>query len=322
MKNHSEHIDRLLARHFANEPLSLEENGELMDWMVDHKDTYQQLARLLSVQQYDCAQAWEKIRPQLAASVPSRHFSLRKVLAYAACLVLLVGVTQYFFSRGDEDSLVYRNTGSELMAVTLPDQSSVVLHPQSQLTFQQVETGRKIEMEGKAFFKVKPQQGQPFVVNSKGVEVRVLGTSFLVDNLSDTVTSVYVREGLVRVSADEEQVLLHANQQAKVAPAGIQKDTLLTPAAVFQGYLPNRVYRNAPMAQVIEDIETEFHVEIIADEAVLKSRISTTLHMTRVEELLEELCYICHCRYEQLPSGKYQLTADGGTSSDDRTVAP
>ena len=310
MKDNILSIDQLLARHFSNERLTSEQEEVLTAWIVDHKEEYRQLSQVLSSKQFDTDQAWKIVSSRLTPSHKSLRIPFRKILAYAACILLLVGVTHYFLTRSEDDALLYSNDSHELMAVTLPDSSEVVLYPHSSVNYRQSSASdRDVALEGKAFFKVRRQQGHPFVVHSHAVQVKVLGTAFLVESRPDQETGVYVREGLVSVSTADQQVLLSANQQATVKRTLIEKDTLRVPAQIFKAHIPTRVYHNAPLSEVLKEVEQEFHVDIQVDSALLASRVSTTIKMTQVEDILNELSYICNGKYQKIACQQYRMSS-------------
>ncbi|MDR1919394.1 MAG: FecR domain-containing protein [Tannerellaceae bacterium] len=66
--------------------------------------------------------------------------------------------------------------------LTLPDSSKVWLNAQSTLTYpSHFEKGdRLVELDGEAYFTVKHKEEQPFIVQTKQMDIKVLGTEFSV----------------------------------------------------------------------------------------------------------------------------------------------
>src|SRR5690606_5417426 len=88
--------------------------------------------------------------------------------------------------------------------ITLPDGTKVWLNAASSLKFPSTFTGlgnRKVELSGEAYFEVAKDKTHPFIVNSTGQEVEVLGTHFNISNYADEgIAKTTLLEGSVRVS--------------------------------------------------------------------------------------------------------------------------
>ncbi len=91
--------------------------------------------------------------------------------------------------------------------VLLPDSSVVVLNSGSTIRFPDRFRGnkREIVLTGQAFFKVRSRPQQSFIVKADSLQVRVLGTSFIVSNVhSARLATVGVTSGKVAVRYDRE----------------------------------------------------------------------------------------------------------------------
>lgn len=111
--------------------------------------------------------------------------------------------------------------------VDLPDGTKVWLNAASTLKFPSVFNSkeRRVELDGEAYFEVNPSQAAgrsakaPFIVASRGQEVKVLGTHFNVNAYSDEGSvKTTLLEGAVRVvsTGTSESKLLYPGQQAKL----------------------------------------------------------------------------------------------------------
>lgn len=109
--------------------------------------------------------------------------------------------------------------------VVLPDGSTVWLNAVSELKFPSTFTGsvdRKVELSGEAYFEIAKDKAHPFIVISKGQEVKVLGTHFNIHGYEDEGnTKTTVLEGSVSVAVlsdahheDVSNLILRPNQQA------------------------------------------------------------------------------------------------------------
>lgn len=107
----------------------------------------------------------------------------------------------------------------------LSDGSQVWLNSGSSLRYPTRFTGttRKVELKGEGFFQVHKDKKHPFIVNSSGVNVKVLGTSFNVRSYGDhNKVQTTLVEGSVcmypKGVSSKKAVLLKPNQQGSFAP--------------------------------------------------------------------------------------------------------
>lgn len=103
--------------------------------------------------------------------------------------------------------------------VILPDGSAVWLNAASSLHFptQFVGKERRVELIGEGYFEIKKNAMQPFVVNTDGQEVRVLGTHFNINAYKEnSITKTTLLEGSVKVSKGEQSYMLAPGQEASL----------------------------------------------------------------------------------------------------------
>ncbi len=168
---------------------------------------------------------------------------------------------------------------SERAIIRLTDGTRVQLNVDSRLTvppdFGHIT--RTIELKGEAFFEVATDSTRPFVVHSREVTTRVLGTAFDVNAYpEEEETQVVVSEGKVslRTHADadgdgeedrssEEGVVLTKQQMARITRGGTrifrQKSDLVQHLAWMEGHL---VLRKAPFEEVVRKVERWYDLEI------------------------------------------------------------
>lgn len=124
---------------------------------------------------------------------PLKVFAL--VLRYAAILVFGFGLAWLFLSRNRElpgtskADAFFRVTvayGSK-STIDLPDGSVVTLNSGSTLKYPGTfaVSDRTVILDGEAFFDVKKNPSRPFLVRTKDITVKVLGTTFNVKSYSD-----------------------------------------------------------------------------------------------------------------------------------------
>lgn len=110
--------------------------------------------------------------------------------------------------------------------VTLPDGTKVWLNAASSLKYPTAFTGseRKVELTGEAYFEVTENKSQPFMVESQGHVIQVLGTAFNINayqNESHMITTL-VRGSISLTHAQTgEKAVLKPNQQALLSGQSI-----------------------------------------------------------------------------------------------------
>lgn len=154
---------------------------------------------------------------------------LRNVMQYAAIAIVLIAstffATRYIYnnvSNTEEMNTLYVPAGQRAK-LTLQDGSTVWLNANSTLNYPSKFVGkqRNVSIEGEAFFDIAQDKKKPFVVSTKEVKMKVLGTQFNVHSYPETD---YVRtdlvEGSVKVytqNLEAEGVTLKPNEQITVA---------------------------------------------------------------------------------------------------------
>ncbi|MCD0489175.1 FecR domain-containing protein [Pedobacter sp. MC2016-14] len=93
----------------------------------------------------------------------------------------------------------------ETYIVQLPDGSRVWLNSASSLTYTaklNQEGKRKVKLDGEAYFEINKDKLHPFIVESRGQQIEVLGTHFNVNTYKDEpLITTTLLEGSVRVTA-------------------------------------------------------------------------------------------------------------------------
>ena len=219
------------------------------------------------------------------ASTPSVGSSAARrwrgpVFAVAAALTAMVGIAQW---RGGDTGTaqVYATTVGQRDSVRLSDGSTVVLAPGSRLT---VAAGfrrghREVTLDGAAFFEVQHDGAHPFVVHSRGAEIRDIGTAFSVNTDVNGRVSVAVTHGIVALrdttAGSAAPVELRAGDRGvlgagtlAVARGTVTEDDM----SWTRGQL---VYRDAPLAEVQADVRRWYGIELQVADAALAGRTLT-----------------------------------------------
>jgi transmembrane sensor len=174
-------------------------------------------------------------------------------------------------------------TGSETMTITIPkgntyrvnlsDGTKVYLNADSRLTFPTSFVGRNrtVELDGEAYFDVAHDAGHPFVVRTKGMETKVLGTEFYVRANAYEPQEVTLISGRIEVSTPRQSLVMSPGQQTHIAADGTQT-VLHADVDHYTYWRDGFIYNdNVDMLQVMREIGRNYNCDI-------EFRDSTLLH--------------------------------------------
>lgn len=181
--------------------------------------------------------------------------------------------------------------------VRLPDGTNVWLNALSTLkfplTFSKLKQ-RRVELNGEAYFEVKKNTAQPFIVNSAKQEVEVFGTHFNVNSYTDEYSiKTTLLEGSVKVSLVNSSVSGHLKpgMQSTLTSSGIRILKLTDPEEVIDWKSGYFTFNRENLDQVMRKVSRWYDVNVIyKDETIKNIPFSGTItRFARVSELLKML---------------------------------
>lgn len=132
----------------------------------------------------------------------------------AAAVVIIVASLSLIWWKAAEQkhrydaAMITMQTGDTIKKITLPDSSTVWLNARGKIHFQRSlgDASRTVYLdEGEAFFEVKKDPSKPFYVHARGINTRVLGTSFNIKAYrSLQFVRVTVATGIVQVAGNQQ----------------------------------------------------------------------------------------------------------------------
>lgn len=175
---------------------------------------------------------------------------------------------------------------------TLPDGSTVWLNTNSMLKYPETFTGGKrlVELEGEALFEVTEDRNNPFFVRTRGMDVEVLGTKFLVNNYPQkTVAETVLVNGSVKIKGDYApetrllkpgELFAYNKQTGQTALSKVDTDN-------YTNWIHSKlVFDNTNLAHVIINLEKWFGVNIVASADLINIHMSFTIRRESLEEVL------------------------------------
>jgi ferric-dicitrate binding protein FerR (iron transport regulator) len=238
----------------------------------------------------DTERLWQRIQADKEAPVAvkplggRRRFLFGIAGAAAAAIALLV-----FVIFGIDRPNRVRTPYGEQLAVSLPDQSEVRLNAGSTLEYD--DSGRRIKLDGEAFFAV--EKGSTFLVETDLGQVAVLGTKFNVFSREDRF-SVHCTEGRVQVTTptDPEGVILTPGMASTLDENGRLLTENLSGLDAEVAWLQD-LYRfdNQPLRVVFAEMERQFGVDIEAGQDILSINHVGSFEGTDLDSALFQVCY-------------------------------
>lgn len=217
----------------------------------------------------------------------------------AASLALLLSVGYWLggINEPDVQTVYVVNAGRQSMeSFDLPDGSHVSLNAGSQLTYPEHFSGknREIYLSGQAFFKVHHDTDHPFIVKTKNMDVKALGTSFEVFSIdSVSYTEMILSDGAVEVNTKKSDgegdiYLVLPNEKLTYelnGKAEIEKVDASQYSAWYREGKPR--FKNEKLAMILPRLENWFgtHLEC-PDELADKYSFTFSVHNESLELLL------------------------------------
>ena len=219
----------------------------------------------------------------------------------ASIALLVIGIFVFYKpqSRQTKDDETQYVATDAIKNITLSDGSEIILNSGTTLR----ETSREVWLEeGEAFFNVKPNTGQPFIVHLRnGLTVRVTGTSFTIQSYAElSFQEVSVLSGNVNVSTPENKSLeLAANQQATyyAAKKELTRESInsVQKAAWRTGTI---VLESASADELSLRIRQLYGKEVVFENQSGSMSINMTLdRSTAINEIADEIAFLYDLSY-------------------------
>ncbi|MBW1658547.1 FecR family protein [Flavobacterium quisquiliarum] len=287
-------------------------------------------SKLSSSQVHEALQlTWQRIEQREALSQETLKIKRLRTIRYwgtGIAAAILVGLFSAWFFKNDilpHDNIVtynelveenneglveQTNNTEKSQTITLSDGSSVLLQPNSKLSYPKIFTGneRKVYLSGEGFFEISKNPKKPFFVYANEIVTRVVGTSFRIKAYPDQQNvEVLVRTGKVRVksndmvrSVENEEIILLPNQAVRFARKDFvfNKITNITADPILVNSVTNIEqlsfeFTDIPVAQILETIEQAYLVDIDFPNDKLKDcRLTTSLSDQPLAEKLKIIC--------------------------------
>lgn len=291
---------------------------------------------------------WNKARERWASNdqqpvaLRTTHLRLTKIIRYAAvaaCFILLAGAGAWWLvtHRAKGDSLVHNNVittknGSH-SRINLPDGTEVWLNAGSNLTYNELfgKETRDVQLVGEAFFDVTKDAAHPFIIHTKTMNIKVLGTAFNVRAYPDEkTTEAALLRGSIEISLTarpSDRIFLKPNEKIAVrndepqlfknsdtATVKEKEENTAAPAiavskltydgadstVVEAAWVKNKlIFRNKPFEELTKEMERWYNVSIIIkNRSLIQRRFTGIFYNESAQEALDKLKVTYPFRYQ------------------------
>lgn len=213
------------------------------------------------------------------------------------------------------------NLESKPKKVTFEDGSYVILEANASIKYPShfLKDKREVVLEGTGFFEISPDASRPFMVYSKELVTKVLGTSFqVIANAGNAVTEVAVKTGKVAVSpvyrrldlvadilGNTKEVILTPNQKTvfKAGDQHFEQSLVNNPEPLIHNNKTEDKelfsFNDAPLAEVVATLKKTYGIEfLIEDKSLMDNTFTGDLTEQNLYHKLDFLCAAVKATYE------------------------
>lgn len=303
-------IDYKILKNFSAGKYSLKDFRQVANWFEDGNKE----AELKSAIQHhwdefseqpagekDLSMVLNQLKQKIAEQKPVVNFRIKLQQFYmkAAAILLLPLILYSVYSSFFESRQADLSASIEIVSphgartkFQLPDGTLGWLNGGSSLKYTNTfQTKRKIYLVGEAWFEVAHDSERPFVVNTKKLDVNVLGTKFNVTAYPDeNETSVVLQEGKVNVNGFKGSYTVNIEPDQKFTyDNSLQSGTIQeVKASQFSAWKDGLlVFRNEPLSEVLKRVGRWYNVEIKLNDPELENfKYRATFQEEQVEEVI------------------------------------
>ena len=214
-------------------------------------------------------EAWSRLHNRLkqdgllTAEPKRRAISPAFTWSVAVFAALCVCISVFYISQKTntitEDLLTLQNDQeSGTLVKTLNDGSVVYLNTQTSLQYPKAfkESKREVFLQGDAFFDIAGNPGHPFVIDTRLVQIEVLGTAFNVKCNEPDNFSLSVLHGLVRITMKDSQqsFLISQGQTAEIDYLQQPKISQTEDINLFSKYTKQMHFKDEILSNIVKVI--------------------------------------------------------------------
>lgn len=194
-----------------------------------------------------------------------KNFLKKIVPLVAACILTVICVSLFVeFPNYSKEYLASNKIQNDIL---LPDNSKISLDANTSINVKYYKDKRVVKLsDGKAIFDVTSNKTQPFIINTKRINVKVLGTKFEVVNLENKL-QVNVLEGKVQVSKaldDKELAIVTKGQSLQLDNnANLISQNSVNIEKMFQWREGKYSFKQTSLNEVLNEFSKHLDINIV-----------------------------------------------------------
>lgn len=250
--------------------------------------------------------------------MPSKS-TIPAFLKYAAILLIGVGIVFFGINYTNDLSngkIAFQTLDKQTREVILLDGSKVYLSENSSIAYVNDFEGatREVILKGKAFFDIKRNENKPFIVRTDNSEIKVLGTSFLVDCHLGESTEVVVKTGKVSVArkstTNSNTIELNPGEVGLVKVDVKKSVNQNTNYLAWQTKIIN--FSHAEMSEVVNVLEEVYFVDIkLSDANINNCSLTAKFDHREIDTVLEIISQTFNMNLQKKGKSKFVLSGEG-----------
>lgn len=270
------------------------------------------------IPEFDEYKVYQNVLTAVNKKKERRIISILKWACVIALFLFNAGYFTYQFVTKDETS-VYREicaAKGERLVVLLGDGSRVWLNADSKLVYPEHFTGdeRRVSLSGEAYFEIKKNPDNPFMVTAGEMKVRVTGTSFNVCAYpSDKEIVTTLDEGKISIGRYTGNLTMYdmIPGQTAVYEKGSRICKINSNANYkdASGWKENRLtFRNISLPEVLKVLSRKFDVKFEVPETKITSfTYNFICKANDLSNILEMMESITPVKFERISEGVYTV---------------
>ena len=157
--------------------------------------------------------------------------------------------------------------------LTLSDGSKVQLNSMSSIRFpvQFAQDCRLVELEGEAYFEVS-KTGQPFIVQTKGMKIEVLGTTFNISAYANEEYQTTLVSGSVKVqTGNGSNRILKPSEQACITPGSNQINVRNVDTAFYTSWIHGKInFKDQRLDDIMKTLARWYDMDVVYENEATK----------------------------------------------------
>jgi len=281
------------------------------DQSPGHEAAFKKAARLLrhaAIAAQELADQQPTGHAAPAMQRPPRMMARRAVLggaiAAAAAGYMVVRPPLGLWPSLAELSADYRTGKGEQRKVLVTADVALELNTQTSVALRSAENDTQIELiSGEASVAAKRQSSRPLVMLAANGRITAAEADFNARCL-DGMVSVTCLDGLVDVTQGGNAVRLHKGEQVSYSMSGIEASVAVDPEQVTAWQAGLLIFRDRPLASVVNEVNRYRPGQIIIANADLKRRlVNGTFQLNKLENFVAQVQQLFGVRATSLPGG-------------------